>query len=97
MNNLDYIPETLEQCEEYYLPPIAKYISCEEFGNIDGMSGGCHWCSKMTPYQWWMCRDESQLRRLVKPRFNRPALSKEDAIKYIEKYKKRVCKCSKEE
>lgn len=63
---MDHIPETLVECERSYVPKIDKYISCEEFGNTDGMSGGCQWCSEMTPYQWYMCQDYDRLHRILR-------------------------------
>lgn len=77
----DFVPETLEWCREHYIPPINKYISCDDFGYSDGMNGSCHWCLEMCPYQWEMCQDEDLLRRLL------PNHSREDAIKLIERYK----------
>lgn len=82
--NENYIPETLEQCKQYYLPPIKKYITCSDFGNPDGMNGSCHWCLEMCPYQFEMCHDESLLRNLIKNK------SKDDAVKFIEEYKRRT-------
>lgn len=83
-----YIPETLEECAQHYLPPIWQYVSCNHFGNSDGMSGGCQWCREMTPYQWEMCQDEDLLRRLMKQTTAHPArCSYEEAVEYITKYK----------
>lgn len=64
MNN-DFVPECILQCKAHYVPPNKKYITCRDFGNPDGMNGGCHWCLEMTPYQWYMCSDESFLRSLT--------------------------------
>jgi len=64
--------ETLEQCENNYCRPVLKYISCEDFGKIDGMDGSCHFCKEMTPYQWHMCSDSSRIAQLSKkPPFGR--------------------------
>lgn len=84
--NKNYVPETLEQCKQHYIPPIEQYICCFEFGHSDGMNGSCHWCKEMCPYQFEMCRDESWLRRLIKSR------PKEDAVKFIEEYKQKIYK-----
>lgn len=86
MNKNNFVPETLEQCKQHYIPPIEQYISCSEFGHSDGMNGSCHWCKEMCPYQFEMCRDESWLRNLIKNR------SKEDAVKFIEDYKQKTYK-----
>ena len=37
--------ETLEQCEKNYCYPVKRYITCGEFGSIDGMDGSCWWVS----------------------------------------------------
>lgn len=58
--NKNYIPETLEQCKQHYIPPVKQY------GHLDGMNGACHWCKEMCPYQFEMCWDESWLKNLAK-------------------------------
>ena len=63
----DFVPETLTWCRHHYVPPVERFISCKEFGNIDGMDGGCWWCMEMTPYQWHMCSDETHVRGLLSP------------------------------
>jgi hypothetical protein len=83
------VPETIEDCKRYYIPPNKKYITCSEFGHMDGMNGSCHWCMEMTPYEWHMCRDEDHLRSLMKK------MLKEEAIRFIEDYKRRIV-CNKE-
>ena len=80
---LENVPETLEYCRYHYVPPVKKYITCEYFGNIDGMSGGCWWCKEMTPYQWYMCSDESHVRNCMK----RNNITREEAIELVETYK----------
>lgn len=84
--NKNFVPETLEQCKQHYIPPINQYISCSEFGNSDGMNGSCHWCKEMCPYQFEMCRDESWIQSLMKNK------SREDAEKFIEYYKQEIYK-----
>lgn len=79
--------ENLEQCDSNYVPPIGKYITCEQFGNSDGMDSACWWCKEMTPYQWYMCLDETLLRHLTSRRTN--PLTTEQAQEYIDKVKKR--------
>lgn len=79
-----YVPETLEQCRQNYLPKNDRYIECPYFGNCDGMSGSCIWCSEMTPYQWEMCKDEGSLNYIM--RMN-PEFTKEQAIEIIQKKK----------
>ena len=79
-----YIPETLEQCRHNYLPKVDKYISCQYFGDCDGMNGSCIWCREMTPYQWQMCRDESSLKNIM---YLHPEYTKEEAISQIQKQK----------
>ena len=81
--NKNFVPETLEQCKQHYVPPIKKYISCSEFGHSDGMNGSCHWCKEMCPYQFEMCQDESWIKGLLKNK------SREEAMGFIEKYKKK--------
>lgn len=83
MLNTNFVPETLEQCNQHYVPPIKKYISCSEFGQSDGMNGSCHWCREMCPYQFEMCQDESWLRGLLKNK------NREEAIEFIENYKRK--------
>lgn len=74
--------ETLEQCRTHYCEPFPKYITCSEFGELDGMNGSCHWCKEMTPIQFEMCWDESCLRDKMKY-----GNSKCEAVKKIEKEK----------
>lgn len=81
--NKNFVPETLQQCKQQYVPPIKKYITCSEFGYSDGMSGGCHWCKEMCPYQFEMCQDESWVKGLLKNK------SREEAIEFIENYKRK--------
>lgn len=87
MVDLDFVPETLEWCKKHYVPPIKKYISCNEFGHCDGMNGGCHWCREMFPYQWHMCYDESWIRSLLSHTARIPKVSREEAAEFIEIYK----------
>ena len=87
MTNLDFVPETLEWCKKHYVPPVQKYINCEDFGYPDGMNGSCHWCLEMCPYQWEMCQDESRIRGYFSPISRKPAKTMEEAIKLLEIYK----------
>lgn len=82
-----YVPECLKECNRHYVPRNEKYITCKEFGQIDGMDGACWWCKEMTPYQWSMCWDESSLRSLMNPCFRN--LTKEEAIRFIEERKQK--------
>ena len=88
------VPETLDYCRKHYVPPVKKYISCECFGNSDGMSGGCWWCMEMTPYQWHMCQDEAHLRGLLNHLSKAQVKTKAEAIEFIEDYKKRCPMCN---
>lgn len=81
------IPETLTWCRQHYVPPVRKFISCQEFGHIDGMDGACWWCMEMTPYQWHMCSDESWIRGLLSPTARKRKSSRAEAIEFIEEYK----------
>lgn len=74
--------ETLEQCRTHYCKPIQKYISCKEFGKLDGMDGSCHWCREMTPLQFEMCWDESTVCN-----YERCGKAREEAIQLVEKKK----------
>lgn len=85
--NKNFIPETLQWCREHYVPPVDKYITCSEFGHTDGMNGNCWWCMEMTPYQWHMCKDDFWVRCLLKPEACKHMQNREDAIRFIEKYK----------
>ena len=90
---LDYVPETIYQCRTSYIPPIKKYITCNDFGKSDGMDGCCHWCMEMFPYQFEMCHDESHIKsHLVQGEyFNGKIKTREDAIKMIHSCKSK-CK-----
>lgn len=81
------IPETLTWCRQHYVPVVEKYITCEQFGNIDGMDGACWWCMEMTPYQWHMCSDESWVRGLLRPSACKRKQTRAGAIEFIEQYK----------
>lgn len=85
--DLNYVPEYLKECNMHYVPKNKKYITCKEFGHIDGMNGACWWCKEMTPYQWVMCWDESSLKSLMNPCFKN--LTKEEAIRFIEERKQK--------
>lgn len=76
--------ETLEQCKAHYVNKVDKYISCGEFGHIDGMDGACWWCKEMTPYQFEMCSDASWLKSLMNG-----GMTEEEAIKFIEDRKQK--------
>lgn len=86
INKNNFVPETLEQCKQHYIPPVEKYISCDEFGRSDGMNGSCHWCKEMCPYQFEMCRDESWLKGLIRNK------TRKEAIEFIEEYKQKINK-----
>ncbi len=88
--NNEPVPETLTWCRQHYVPPVQKYIICDEFGHSDGMNGGCWWCMEMTPYQWHMCQDESWIRGLLSPIARRGKYSRAEAITFIEQYKQRT-------
>lgn len=83
-----YVPEDLLDCTKHYLDPNKKYITCSDFGNVDWSNGGCHWCLEMTPYQCYMCIDESHVRHLMNPSSRIKAKSREEAIAYVRDYKK---------
>ena len=89
MSDLNFMPETLEQCRKHYVPPNEDYITCKMFGCIDGMNGSCHWCREMTPYQWHMCYDENWVKSLLSPAACIQASTKEEAIQFIESYKQK--------
>lgn len=81
------IPETLAWCREHYVPPVKKFITCQDFGKIDGMSGACWWCMEMTPYQWHMCSDESLVRGLLSQTACKRIKSRAEAIEFINDHK----------
>ena len=87
MIDYNFVPETLEWCHKHYVPPIKKYISCKYFGKCDGMNGSCHWCLEMTPYQWEMCSDETQVKNLLRPLSRNSAKTREEAAEFIERCK----------
>ena len=89
MIDFEFVPETLDQCKQHYVPPIEKFITCSGFGNVDFMDGSCIWCLQMQPYQCEMCRDESWVRGLLSPYARFPAKSREEAAEYIEDYKQK--------
>jgi hypothetical protein len=88
--DLSLVPETLDWCASHYVPPIKEFITCERFGNSDGMDGTCHWCREMTPYQWEMCSDESWVRGLMSPAARVSVNSREEAAEFIESYKQKL-------
>lgn len=83
----DFIPESLQECQLYYVPPVERFITCKDFGNVDGMDGSCHWCEEMTPYQWEMCSDEAWIKSLMKGNGRYDPMTREEAIEFIENYK----------
>lgn len=86
MSSEEFVPEDLEWCKNHYVPQVKKYITCQSFGNIDGMVGSCHWCQEMTPYQWYMCSDYSWYRTMLNS--NKIGLkTSEEIIEYINKKK----------
>lgn len=88
-NQRGFIPESLSWCRSHYVPPVKEHISCHQFGNIDGMDGGCWWCMEMTPYQWHMCSDASWVRGLMRGCPCAKPKSREEAVEFIEQYKQR--------
>lgn len=92
MTDIDFVPETLEECHQHYVPPVKRFIFCEEFGHPDPMDGSCHWCLEMCPYQWEMCQDENWIRGLLSPIARRPAKTREEAIEFIENFKQKYNK-----
>ncbi len=82
-----FVPETLEWCRKHYVPPVKEFISCENFGHMDGMDGTCHWCLEMCPYQWEMCNDETWIRGLLSKGARLPAKNRKNAIEFIEEFK----------
>ena len=89
MADFDFIPETLKWCDEHYVPPVRRFITCEDFGHSDGMNGSCHWCMEMEPYQWHMCQDEDWVRGLLSPAARIRYGTREAAAEFIEQYKQR--------
>lgn len=85
----DFVPETLSWCRQHYVPKVDRYITCKEFGHIDGMDGSCLWCMEMTPYQWHMCSDESWLKSIMSPYAKNRMESREEAEEFIEQYKQK--------
>lgn len=94
MIDFSYVPESLQECEQHYVPPIKKSIVCDCFGNVDGMDGSCHWCREMMPYQWHMCCDESFIRGLMSPYSKAHLTDRIEAAKFIEEYKQKQSKLS---
>lgn len=89
MIDYNFVPETLEWCQEHYVPPVDKYITCEDFGHSDPMNGSCYWCLEMCPYEFEMCRDESWVRSLLSSASRNHFKTKEEAAEFIEAYKQR--------
>lgn len=85
--NQEPVPETLAWCRKHYVPPVQKYIACEDFGHSDGMNGGCWWCIEMIPYQWHMCQDESWIRSLLSDFSKLQKKTRAKAIEFIDGYK----------
>lgn len=83
----EFVPETLSWCKQHYVPKVDRYITCETFGNIDGMNGTCWWCMEMTPYQWHMCKDETFIKRLMNNPKKELNKSREEAEVFVEQYK----------
>ena len=91
-----FVPETIDWCKEHYVPPCAKRITCEKFGECDGMDGGCWWCLEMYPYQWHMCSDERWVRGLMSKGARFGPRSRSEAAQFIEDYKQRLRRLPKE-
>lgn len=77
--------ETHKECECRYCPPIWDFIHCEHFGSCDGMDGSCINCFVNEPLQWNMCKDEEDVRHIMKHN----NLIREDAIKRVKELKER--------
>ena len=89
INAEGFIPETLDWCKRNYVPKVDRFINCNDFGNMDGMDGSCHWCLHMTPYQWEMCNDEKHIRGLLRENSCGKCQTREEAIEFIQKYKQK--------
>lgn len=83
----DFVPETLDWCKSHYVPPVQKYITCTDFGHTDAMNGSCWWCMEMTPYQWYMCQDESWVRSLLGDLSKLKNKNRAEAISFVDGYK----------
>lgn len=77
----------MNNIKKKYNIPDHNYITCENFGYIDGMNGSCHYCKELTNYQFEMCSDESWKRNLMSPLSKIPNCKEEDAIAFINNYK----------
>lgn len=86
----NFVPPNLDWCREHYVPPIEKHISCGEFGDCDSMDGSCHWCREMTPYQWYMCCDETWIKSLLRFSSHNPEKTRKEASEFIEQYKQQL-------
>jgi hypothetical protein len=75
-----------------YNPPDYNQINCISFGHLDGMNGCCHYCLEETPYQWEMCSDESWKRGLMSEISKIPNCTEEQAIEFINNYKRKYFK-----
>jgi len=75
-----------------YNSPDYDLISCEEFGQLDGMNGSCHYCLEDTPYEFEMCSDESWKRSLMRASSRMPNCSECHAIQFIDNYKSKYGK-----
>ena len=83
------VPETLDWCRKHYTPPVEEHIHCPDFGKSDGTNGGCWWCMEMTPYQWYMCSDETWVRGLLSPTARVKYKTREEAAAFIEDSKQK--------
>lgn len=86
----NFVPKTLTQCKQHYIPPVKEYIHCPDFGKCDGTVGSCWWCKEMTPYQWHMCSDETWIQGLLSPLARKRCKDRAEAINFIKEYKQRV-------
>lgn len=84
-----YASKSLDWWKNHYCPPVDEYITCSDFGRIDGSNGCCWWCMESTPYQWYMCSDESWVRGLMSPYACVKKDTREEAIEFIEQYKQK--------
>jgi hypothetical protein len=73
---------------KYNLPDYS-HIECMVFGSCDGTDGSCHYCQEETPYQFEMCSDYCWKRNLISSLSKIPNCSEEEAINFINNYKRK--------
>nr|DAH55369.1 MAG TPA: hypothetical protein [Caudoviricetes sp.] len=81
-----FVPESIAWIRHHYNPVNTDYITCHEFGNMDGTVGVCYSCREIAPYQWEMCCDKQSLDWAIAHGADR-----EQAIKDIEERKSGRC------